>query len=670
MKKYSYGPSYWRSMEEGIEREWMLSNGLGGYSGHTIINGGNRMYHGYLVASKRPPVERYLVFTRTQEIITMNGKTYDLTSQNYMNWQKGGHKHLIEFTYDGLPTYHYQVEDVTISKTIAMTYGKNEVVVCYEVQNGCDQVRLNVLPLFNFRDPGDCSSTSDLVFETKIKNQVLTLVPESDQTTTISFYASEGTYNDRSKMPMNMTTPNYVYEENHFYKYENDNGYTGVDSHYTPYDIEISIAPYEKRCFYFKCTIDPLDEADGFGIVEASRTRQLELENLTGSNDLLVRSLAVSSDHFIVDRASTGLKTVLAGYPWFNDWGRDTMIALHGLTLNTGRYEDARDILESFAKYVKNGLIPNNFPDTDTEPGYNTVDGSLWYFYAVHMYLKHTDDHEFIKEKIYPKLIEIVKAYEQGTDYAIGMDTDGLIVAGDGNLQLTWMDVMIGDWVVTPRNGKPVEINALWYNGLKVMASLAEAYGDEAAVYEGLASKVRSSFRQKFWNVEEECLFDVVDEDDGRIRCNQIWAVSLPYTMLDKDQEVKVVQKVYKHLYTPYGLRSLAPSDPAFVKTYIGKLYNRDASYHMGTTWGYPMGAFISAYTKVNDYSEEALKDAERMCHRFWDHLSDGCINGIAEIFDGETVNRGRGCYNQAWSVSEVMRAYREDVLAHKGEGV
>lgn len=665
MKQYTYGASYWRTLSEGIEREWQISNGLGGYGGHTIIGGGNRMYHGYLIASKRPPVERFLVFTRTQEVVTLANRSYDLTSQNYINWQKCGHNYLSQFTYDGLPTYKYQVEDCIIKKSVAMSYGKNQVVVSYEVTNGSDPVTIEVVPLFNYRDPGSISTKSDLTFDVKLEGPLLSLVPTKDQDVTISFYASEGTYHDRSLRPMNMTTPDYVYEENHFYQYENTNGFTGVDCHYTPYDIQVTLEPFEHKKFYFKCSLGEMDQLTGDQIIDSVRKRQHILESQAASDDDLVKCLTVSSDHFIVDRQSTGLKTVLAGYPWFNDWGRDTMIALHGLTLSTGRYQDAKDILSSFAQYVKNGLIPNNFPDTDTTPGYNTVDGSLWYFYAVDMYLKHTGDYDFIKTDIYPKLVEIVDCYMNGTDYAIKMDTDGLIIAGDGSLQLTWMDVMIGDWVVTPRNGKPVEINALWYNSLMVLADLANRFNNSGYPYSALATKVKANFTKKFWNPNEACLYDVVDENDSKIRCNQIWAVSLPYSMLDKKQSQKVVEKVYKHLYTPYGLRSLSPSDPEFVAVYEGKLFDRDASYHMGTTWGYPMGAFITAYCKVHDYSKEAVKEAYDMCHGYWDHLNDGCINGIAEIFDGEIANKGRGCYNQAWSVSELLRAYKEDVLGH-----
>lgn len=344
------------------------------------------------------------------------------------------------------------------------------------------------------------------------------------------------------------------------------------------------------------------------------------------------------------------------------------MIAFEGLTLVTKRFSDAREILESFAKYIKNGLVPNVFPDANTEPGYNTVDASLWYFQAVYKYLKYTgdlSDYRFIEEKIYPKLKEIYNAYASKTDFSIGMDSDGLVFAGGGLDQVTWMDVRVGDYVVTPRHGKPVEINALWYNALKIMEDLSKKFGDDNSEYIKLSEKVRESFNNRFWNEEKSCLYDVVDENDDKIRPNQIWAVSLPFSVLDREKEKMIVNTVHKHLYATYGLRSLSFMDKDYKKKYIGKLFDRDCAYHMGTTWGFLIGAFITAYCKVNDYSKESIEKANYMCKVFEDTMRDGCINGIAEIFDGDFASTGRGCYSQAWSVAEVLRAYTQDVMPY-----
>lgn len=673
-RAYVLGRHAWRTIEEGNEREWLIGNGIGGYASHSVPGGGFRMSHGYLVASAKAPVNRMLVFTRTQEQVTIGGKTYDLTSQQYVNWQKDGQHYLRRFVLNTVPEYDYQVEDISIRKTIAMEYGRNTAVVCYEITGGRESALLNIVPLFNFRSPGEVSEKGSLSFETKLTDKTLKLTPSRQPETTISFMVSEGDYVDRSTFPVTMATPPYLYEEAHYYKFENRNGFMGVDNHYTPYEIRVSLKPYERKAIYMKCSIDPLDDKDGFEIVREYRQRMDGLVERAGYGNRFADRLVEAADHFIVQRESTGLKTVLAGYPWFTDWGRDTMIALQGLTLSTKRFEDAREILESFSRYLRNGLIPNMFPDDGQEPLYNTADASLWYFHAVHEYLRYTggpEDYAFIEKKIYPTLKEILAAHKAGTDFSIGMDDDGLIHAGSGLDQVTWMDVRVGDWVVTPRHGKPVEINALWYNALRVMAQLAERFGDTEP-YDILAQQVQDSFSRRFWNEQAGCLYDVIDvngnENDGKIRPNQIWAVSLPYSALPPEKQKAVVDTVYKYLYTPYGLRSLSFEDEEYKPRYIGKLIDRDGAYHMGTVWAFPLGAFISAYCKVNGHSREAVLTAKGMCEVFEDHLQDGAIGGIAEIFDGEFACTGRGCCTQAWSVGEILRAYTEDILPYLPE--
>ncbi len=663
MKAYKYGPNFFRNIDLANKKEWLQGNGIGGFSSHSLSGGGNRIYHGYLTTSMRAPVNRYLVLTRTQEKIVTKNNNYDLASQNYINWKKEGNKYIESFSYDGVPTYTYRINDTIVKKSISIEYGKNTVTVCYEIENGLDDAELLITPLFNQKASGDYISKNELQFDMTINNNNLTLSP-IDKDFNIYFMSSEGEFIDRRLYPMNFTTPNYEFEENHFYTYENTNGSTSVDNHYTPYDIKVTLKSHESKKFYLKCSTDKLDSKTGFEIINEFKNRVKKLENLANYNHDLANRLVVASDCFIVERESTGLKTILAGYPWFNDWGRDTMIALIGLTLSTKRYDDAKEILLSFSKYVKNGLIPNNFPDVDSEPGYNTVDGSLWYFYAVYKYLQHTNDYDFIKKEIYPKLKEIITAYKNGTDFDIYMDKDFLIQAGNKNWQLTWMDVKIGDWVVTPRTGKPVEINALWYNALRIMSELSIKFNDNDEYLE-ISQKVEKSFNEKFWNKNLNCLYDVVDEYDDSIRPNQLYAIALPFTLLSKEQEKSIVDICYRHLYTPFGIRSLSIDDERFVKEYIGKLADRDACYHMGTSWGFVMGVFITAYCKVNDHSKEATQKALEMFEIFESHIEDDCINGVSEIFDGEFTNEGRGCFTQAWSVSELLRVYEEDILPY-----
>ena len=660
-KTYSYGRSSFKTIEEGNELSWMIGNGIGGYANCTVSGGSAMMHHGYLIAALNPPVNRYLIFTRTQEEVSINGRTYDLTSQQYINASKNGQEHLDRFNFDTIPEYIYRVEDVIIKKSISMEYGYNTTAVCYEIENGTEDLTFKMIPLFNYRLSGDSIEKSNLKFIKEVEGNKLILTPEENKDVKITFYASEGEYYDRSLIPTTMATPNYLFEENQYYMIDNRTGFLGIDNHYTPYEINIKIKAKETKRFYVICTLEEEINKTGFEIEEEYKKRAEDLVKKAGYKDDFASNLVKASDHFIVNRNSTGLKTILAGYPWFTDWGRDTMIAFEGLVLCTKRFKDAREILESFSKYVRNGLVPNLFPDANTEPLYNTVDASLWYFQAVYKYLKYTDtdeDYKFIEEKIYDKLVEIFKAYSTKTDFSIRMDEDGLIFAGSGVDQVTWMDVRVGDLVVTPRHGKPVEINALWYNALCIMEELRSKFDKEDLNYRKLSLKVKNSFNKKFWNEDKKCLFDVVDENDDKIRPNQLWAVSLPFSILDREKEKSIVEVAYKHLYSTYGLRSLSFMDEEFKNKYIGKLFKRDLAYHMGTTWGFLIGPFITAYCKVNDYNEKAIKKAKEMISVFEDHMKDGCINGIAEIFDGEFSSTSRGCYSQAWSVGEVLRIY------------
>lgn len=669
--KYYLGKGYFKTIDEGIEREWVLGNGLGGYASSTIVGANARSHHNYLNASLNSPVNRYSFFSKTNEILRINQEEYDLTTQMHINSNKEGYKYLSRFILENsVPTYEYNIKDVFFRKTISMEYGKNTVVVCYEVENGNSDLNFKIVPLFTFKKLGESVEASNLKFKVNMENErVLKLIPLSNKDINIRFSSSCGQFYNRENKVRSLATPNYLIEENVFYKIDNRNGFLGLDNFYTPYEINIKLLPYEKRKFYLKCTIEDLDSKDGFKIVDEYKERMKKISENTKVNNKYIRLLAQSVDHFIVNRNSTNLKTILAGYPWFTDWGRDTMISLQGATLCTNRFKDAKEILESFSKYEKNGLIPNVFPDSkENKAYYNTVDASLWYFHSVDKYLEYTHDYDFIKNKIYPVLENIIKYYKQGTDFSIKMNEDGLISAGSNLDQVTWMDVRVLDMVVTPRHGKPVEINALWYNALKVMEKLSKKFNYDYTEYFNLSEKVKNSFNEKFWDSKNNCLKDVVDEDDCSIRPNQIFAVYLPYDILNKDKAKKVVEKVYEELYTVYGLRSLSSRDLRYKGTYIGNLLNRDLAYHMGTSWSFLLGPFLTSYCKVNNYSKDSILKVKNMCHMVLDTLNDGCINGIAEIYDGDFPCISRGCFTQAWSVSEILRVYYEDVLKRIGD--
>jgi predicted glycogen debranching enzyme len=404
-------------------------------------------------------------------------------------------------------------------------------------------------------------------------------------------------------------------------------------------------------------------------VAQAGEYRRAEIarrETLVAPSieDSFVRSLAAAADHYLVSRGDE--KTVIAGYHWFGDWGRDTMIALAGLTLTTGKYDLSRSILRTFAKLVNQGMLPNRFPEADEPPEYNTVDAALWFFEAGRAYLAYTNDLEFVRDELYPWFADIISWHARGTRYGIKVDSSGLLASGELGVQLTWMDAKVDDWVVTPRCGKPVEVQALWYNALCIMEDLASSFGDEAARkrYCHMATLAQWSFNRLFWNDKLGCLYDVVNggPPDPSIRPNQIFAVSLPHSMLPRDRARRVVEKVEEHLLTPFGLRSLAPSDRQYRGSYIGGPTERDGAYHQGTVWPWLLGPFITAYVKVNGRSEQARRQAQAWLSSLESHLAEAGLGHVSEIFEGDPPHRPCGCVAQAWSVAEILRVYFEDL--------
>ncbi|MDE7326175.1 MAG: amylo-alpha-1,6-glucosidase [Lachnospiraceae bacterium] len=797
---YRFGRSAFRNFESGNQKEWLLSNGIGGYANSTVHGNSSRIFSSYLIASLHPPVDRVLVLAKTHEelIFGMDGKGHaalgvdaqdkntreklfalkdpvpaevstegmgirrcDLATQQYPGHLREGFRYQTGFTFDFWPEYRYFAEGVRVAKRIALAYGKNETAISYELENlGGQEVVFSITPLFNFRPFGEVSAQTSLDFGVECREGELILTPRAKDGYRIRFAASEGSFFDRRQRRTSMATPDYTVEENELYCVDVSNGFTGVDHHFTPYELHISLAPGEKKEIGLVCELICGQEATSLYALNAlARAReifkeaQVRAEGLleqAGSRDALTGRLVLSADHFLVRRESTGMMTVLAGYPWFADWGRDTMIAFTGLTLATGRFSQAREVLLSFAKYVSQGMLPNVFPNhADEEPMYNTIDASLWYFYAVYQYLQYTtglpcykeawknipgrgrnegqitpdgnawkggkgastdgkgtqgigvhcvagtltQEEIFVRDSLYPVLCEIFESYRDGrARYGIHMEEDGLIMGGGGLDQLTWMDVRVGDIVVTPRHGKAVEINALWYNAICCLNLLEQRFFGEDTLSDDLggsgkisgqnmenngsakpkqrhkelsdlANLVQGSFLEKFWNGAQDCLYDTIDENgrgDASLRPNQIFAVSLPFTMLPQEKEKSVVRAVYEKLYTPYGLRSLAQGEAGYRGIYAGRLIGRDLAYHMGTTWAYLAGAFFDAWAKTMCQTAKEKEKLATMVGEFAQHMEDGCLGGIAEIFDGDFACDSRGCYTQAWSVAEVLRVWRE----------
>lgn len=653
-------------MSAGVQKEWVLTNGIGGYAGSSVTGAHARKHHGYLIASLHPPVERFVILSKINECLIRSSEKIDFTVEQYLaddgsTAYRKGIEYLNSFTYDGLVHFTTKAPEFTMTKTLAFEHGKNTIAISYDIQNDGESATLVLTPLFNYRVHHEASTIDTLKFDTAYEQPEIRLVPQQNKDVTIRLFTDDGTV-----VPCEgkYTTGMQLQKE---LDVESD----ALDDNYTPYQIEFPLDAGCRKKISIVCTIEDTYEKDAFATAAAEMARFDALEKKAGYHDELAETLTIAADHFLAYRQSTGLMTVLAGLPWFTDWGRDTMIALTGLTLATGRYQDARDILTTFARYVHHGMVPNMFPDEGTAPLYNTADASMWYFYAVGKYLDYTgtpEDYAFVQETIYPKLKEIIAAYEHGTDFSIYMEEDGLIHAGSGLDQVTWMDVRVGDWVATPRHGKPVEINALWYHALCLMEEWATRFGEDGSHYAALAAHAKESFTKEFWNEKDGCLYDVVDglEGDATLRPNQIYAVSLPHRMLDADKEKEIVDKVYEKLYAKTGLRSLSPDDKEYHPTYEGCLDKRDHAYHQGTSWGFLLGGFLTAYVHVYGTSKEVIKQADAMLDATREQFYHGCIGSIAEIFDGDEPHTSRGCYAQAWSVGEILRAYTEDILPYK----
>lgn len=640
-------------------QEWLITNGMGGFANATVDQTPYRAHGGYLNLSLNPPADRKSVLNGVSER-ALSGESERKVIQT-------------GFDMDAVPTYHYEVGNAKIDKTIVMEYGENITYVCYEIVTADEPVTWCMTPRFTWRDLGERATREDLCFHTGYMAQELCLKQGSRR---IYMLVSEG----------RLVQKEDAIRGGIVYPFDAENGSPSEDFEFCPTEVEIKVEANTKRQIWLqfgawdtKFDTDFAGEfplRNGFDAIRSARARKQYLIAQAGANTDIEKRLTEGADKFIVYRKSTGKKTILAGYPWFLDWGRDTMIAFRGLVLCTKRYEDAKEILDSFTKYVKHGILPNCFPANDKEePMYNTIDASLWYIMAVYDYYQAvTNDGQpkqenllYIKTHLYPVMKQIMLAYKIGTINNIVMQKDGLIHGGKDLMQLTWMDVRVGDWVATPRHGKPVEINALWYNCLRVMAFFEKGFGNDTNQLDMLADKVQKSFVEKFWNEKKKCLYDVVDvegnpgENDDSIRPNQMYAVSLPFSILPHEKELAVMECIYKKLYVPLGLRSLDPEDENYHGRYIGTLNDRDHAYHMGTAWCYQGATFIQAWLKVHGNQKQAVHEAELMLSYYEGFLRRDCIDGISEIVDGDSSKdaKSRGCYTQAWSIGELFYAYK-----------
>jgi predicted glycogen debranching enzyme len=639
-------------------REWLETNGLGGFAASTIIGLNTRRYHALLTASLRPPVERYVLLSKFEEALLLDGRRFELSANQYPGvFHPQGYQYLERFRLDPFPVFTYEVEGVEIEKSVFMVHGENTTVVQYEVKTPQGKrptkLLLELRPLIAFRDYHSAThENGSLRREVRVENGRAVVAPYDGLPAL--YFAHDAEQLD----------PSGDWYRNFEYAAERERGLDYVEDLYSPFVLRFDLS--KRRQAAVIASIEARDAARASDYREAEIERRAALLARLPSDQPLVRDLVAAADQYIVARGEQ--KTIIAGYPWFSDWGRDTMIALPGLALVTGRYDVARGILLAFARHVDRGMLPNRFPDAGEQPEYNTVDATLWFFEAVRSYLQYTGDLEFVRAHLYDALGDIVSWHVRGTRYGIKVDASGLLSAGEPGVQLTWMDAKIGDWVVTPRYGKPVEIQALWHNALCVMEDLAGKFGDPDGQrrYSTMATLARWSFNRLFWNESAGCLYDVVNggPPDASIRPNQIFAVSLHHSLLPEDRARRVVEVVQRDLLTPYGLRSLARGDGRYRPHYGGDPFSRDSAYHQGTVWPWLLGPFLGAYLKVHGRTPEAQQQAEAWLEPLRQHLSQAGLGHVSEVFDAEPPYTPGGCFAQAWSVAELLRAAVEDVYA------
>ena len=669
------------NLEQGLEKEWLITNGIGGYASSTIIGANTRKYHGLLVAPIAAPARRYVVLSKVDESIEIQGKKYDLFTNVGKTYISKGYENQVEFEKDYMPDFEYQVEDVKIIKTVCMEYGKNTVVVHYNIINGENDAKFKIAPLLNFRDFHAINNSNIQIAQENIRNKVKVIL------------------NDNYEHPiyLKVTDANYVKFDNvtfngMFYMQEEKRGFEAEENHAIPGVFEVDIPAGENKSISFICSLEEnIEEIMAEDIIEREKSRLRRIIRGTElidnkktnktpeelEHDELIKSFIIATDNFIAYRPMFREYTIIAGYPWFLDWMRDSLISFEGLLLKTKRFDVAKSVLRTSLRDVRYGLIPNSYSEFDNAPLYNSVDSSLLLFEQIQKYLEYTEDYIFVENEIYPKLQIIIENYIKKIDYDdnnVHLDEDGLLITGSENTQNTWMDAKYNGVAVTPRNGKVVEINALWFNALMIMTSLTNKFGKRSEVkkYKELAELAKESFINKFYNKRRKCLYDVIG--DSRIRPNQLFSLSLTYPVIEpSSREAKeLFMTVEKKLFTDYGLKTLAKNEPNYVEVYDGDAFQRDNSYHQGITWPWLMGLYYNALKNMakdeknrieKKKLQSKLSDLKEHIQNIFSKelMENACIGSISELYDSAKPFSPKGAIAQAWSVAEIFRIIVDD---------
>lgn len=658
--------------EKALKQDWIVTNGLGGYSSSTILGINTRKYHGLLVAPLNPPENRHLILSKVDESFESGGKEYPIYSNIGKDYISKGYQYLKSFEKEYIPIFTYEVDGAIIKKYICMEYGKNTVCVLYNIKNNEKRTKFKIAPIVNFRDFHTTTPNAEFELKQEIKDTKVKLIINNQMP--VYMKLSEGKYVEH----INDTFRNMYYLE------EEKRGQAAEENLSVPGVFEVKLRANEEKFVTFICSLEEnIDELDGKNIINKEIVRiTSELydsyllepkKEYSPKYKMFMRDYIIASDNFIAYRPAFALYTIIAGYPWFLDWGRDALIAFEGITLIPRRFQVAKEVMLTFVRDIRYGLVPNGYSEYDGRPLYNSADASLLLFEQVRKYLEYTHDYEFLKNQLYDTLKRIIEEYINGIDLDgnnIHLDNeDGLLSSGTPQIQNTWMDAKIGNIVVTPRNGKAIEINALWYNALKIMESFANLYKEKelSKKYAELAKKCKESFIKKFYNKKRKCFDDLVD--DNSIRPNQLFAIGLHYPVVEPNSvEAKTAfETVTKKLLTPYGLKTLAKGEKCYREIYEGDQIKRDMSYHQGITWPWLLGIYSDSFlniisaeknkTKKKELEEQYSKFAQNVEDTFYNEMYNrSTVGSISEIYDSAKPYEAKGAFAQAWSVAEVFR--------------
>ncbi len=662
-------------LKDGLNKEWVITNGIGGFCSSTILGANTRRYHGLLIAPLIPPAQRHLLISKVDENISVNGEDYKLYTNICKNHISDGYKNLDSFEKEVLPIFTYKVKDIKIVKTISMVQGRNTVVISYKIKNGKNEAKLTLAPIIHFRDFHQMTPNHDFSLRQKIDKNKVRIEVDGNASTPMYIYLNDGEYfehkNDKFK--------------NMYYLKEEERGFPAEEDLAVPGRYEVIINPKELKEITFVASLeDNTEQIDANKLFEEETKR---VEQIIKDSDLLikktrytkadkeynelVKKLLIAADSFVINRPSFGTHSLIAGFPWFLDWGRDAFISFEGLILIPKRFDLAKELLLTFTRDIKYGLVPNGYSGFDNRPLYNSADASLLLFEQVNKYLQYTKDYDFIKENIYEKLKDIIDNYTNGIDLDnnIFIAEDGLLSSGTESTQNTWMDVKIGNFAVTPRNGKVVELNALWYNALKTLENLANRFGEKeiADKYKKISTKHKKEFELKFFNKKKKSLYDVIGDD--KIRPNQLFSISTTYPVIKPSSEIgkTIFKTVQTKLLTKYGLRTLAKGEEGYIPYYEGSPEQRDKSYHQGIVWVWLIGLYSDAFKNIIDDEKDRLekeklkieyeKFIKSVYTTFKAEIDDSeGIGTISEVYSSQAPFKTGGTFSQAWSVSEILK--------------